>query len=296
MAKLIINQNQEFELRDDVTTIGRAEDNNIVVPERIVSRKHARIQQKDNEFVFYDTSLNGIRVNGEKINQRVLKDGDEIVIGSTVLRFCQTEESNKTVVVKPSLSPLLIADKKIPQKKQHGLLLLVAIITIIIILGGAVAFLARKPVPDDVKKAPLVSSVIKPRATTQTVPANTKKAMELISQAEAELKMAERFYRERNLQLGNLYNSITKRRDASGKLAIISPSPLLYEEVSAKLKAEEKELDEKITQENNTAYFYYQKGDYSSLLEHIYNILQLIPDANDPRNKKAKERILKYEK
>ncbi len=69
-------------------SIGRTSDNDIVLDNRGVSRKHAQIEFNDNAAVIIDNeSLNGTFVNNRKITEEVLRDGDKITIGKFSLEF-----------------------------------------------------------------------------------------------------------------------------------------------------------------------------------------------------------------
>ena len=69
-------------------TIGRLPECDVVLADPNVSRRHAEIRRVEGGFVVADlNSLNGTRVNGARISERTLRDGDEISVGSTVLRF-----------------------------------------------------------------------------------------------------------------------------------------------------------------------------------------------------------------
>lgn len=70
-------------------TLGRHPDNSIQVLDRIVSKEHARITLAPNgTWVVRDAgSLNGTMVNGERIGEAVLKDGDRIQLGNTTFSF-----------------------------------------------------------------------------------------------------------------------------------------------------------------------------------------------------------------
>jgi pSer/pThr/pTyr-binding forkhead associated (FHA) protein len=58
-----------------------------------VSRRHALIvRQADGVRVLDDRSLNGVFVNGERVEWRVLADGDEIVVGRYRLHFLEAAE------------------------------------------------------------------------------------------------------------------------------------------------------------------------------------------------------------
>ena len=69
-------------------TIGRTTDNDIVLENRGVSRKHAMIEFNENAAVIIDNeSLNGTFVNNRKINEEVLRDSDIITIGKYSLLY-----------------------------------------------------------------------------------------------------------------------------------------------------------------------------------------------------------------
>ncbi|MDF1515193.1 MAG: FHA domain-containing protein, partial [Anaerolineae bacterium] len=70
-------------LTDPSLTMGRSEDCEIVIPERQISRYHARVERDSNGYVFRDLgSKNGSSVNGVpvKIDPVYLQDGDKIVL------------------------------------------------------------------------------------------------------------------------------------------------------------------------------------------------------------------------
>jgi len=69
-------------------SIGRTHDNDIVLENRGVSRKHAMIEFNDNAAVIIDNeSLNGTFVNNRKITEEVLRDDDTITIGKYSLVY-----------------------------------------------------------------------------------------------------------------------------------------------------------------------------------------------------------------
>jgi pSer/pThr/pTyr-binding forkhead associated (FHA) protein len=71
-------------------TIGRTPDNDIVLDNRGVSRKHAQIEFNNNSALIIDNeSLNGTFVNNRKVTEEVLKDSDVINIGKFTLLFHQ---------------------------------------------------------------------------------------------------------------------------------------------------------------------------------------------------------------
>lgn len=72
--------------------IGRANDLDVVLVEDMVSRKHARIMlQGDALFIEDLGSTNGTFVNGEKIKRARLKEGDRVLIGTSIVRVALTD-------------------------------------------------------------------------------------------------------------------------------------------------------------------------------------------------------------
>lgn len=69
-------------------SFGRAESNTVVLKDSKASRQHAQIQQQGSEYVVVDlNSSNGTFVNGQRIEEHVLSNGDEIIIGDAVMQF-----------------------------------------------------------------------------------------------------------------------------------------------------------------------------------------------------------------
>ncbi|MBI4231562.1 MAG: FHA domain-containing protein [Planctomycetes bacterium] len=68
--------------------IGRDKDNDLFLNETQVSRRHSVLARSADGFVLRDLgSTNGTYVNGRRITESVLADGDQIVIGATRLVF-----------------------------------------------------------------------------------------------------------------------------------------------------------------------------------------------------------------
>ncbi|MBI4497653.1 MAG: DUF3662 domain-containing protein [Chloroflexi bacterium] len=71
-------------------TLGRADDNTLVLPESAVSRHHAAIRRTGDGFVVEDMgSTNGVVLNGKRVQRAHLKDGDRLLIGTVELVFRQ---------------------------------------------------------------------------------------------------------------------------------------------------------------------------------------------------------------
>ena len=80
-------------LNAEWTRIGRSLAADVRFDDPTVSRRHALIvRQPDGVRVLDDRSLNGVFVNGERVEWSVLNDGDEILVGRHSLRFLDVVE------------------------------------------------------------------------------------------------------------------------------------------------------------------------------------------------------------
>ena len=67
-------------------TIGRSQDNVLVIDDGRVSRHHGRFQSRRGTLVYTDLgSTNGSRVNGVRVDEIVLGEGDRLQVGDVVM-------------------------------------------------------------------------------------------------------------------------------------------------------------------------------------------------------------------
>jgi adenylate cyclase len=79
---------QVFDLVKDEAAIGRSTDNDIVLNDFSVSRRHAYLRKEKDAWVLHDNqSTNGIRVNDRQVPQSTVRDGDLATVGTFQLRF-----------------------------------------------------------------------------------------------------------------------------------------------------------------------------------------------------------------
>jgi pSer/pThr/pTyr-binding forkhead associated (FHA) protein len=69
-------------------TLGRLPECAVVIDDPNVSRRHAEIRRRGSDVVVVDLgSTNGTRVNGVRVKEQRLNDGDEIEVGTSRVRF-----------------------------------------------------------------------------------------------------------------------------------------------------------------------------------------------------------------
>jgi pSer/pThr/pTyr-binding forkhead associated (FHA) protein len=93
----IDKETKVVELRKEETVIGRTRECDIPLPSNNVSRKHACVGFRNEEYHIKDlNSTNGVYVNGVKIEKCVLRNLDQIEIGGIKLLFNEEQTLEQT--------------------------------------------------------------------------------------------------------------------------------------------------------------------------------------------------------
>jgi len=92
-----------YALNQDVVTIGRATENDVVITDSLVSRRHARLHRVGKAWRVTDLgSSNGTRVNGLDPTDHDLRDGDRIQLHKFDIRFVGGERPEMSLVGDPA--------------------------------------------------------------------------------------------------------------------------------------------------------------------------------------------------
>jgi pSer/pThr/pTyr-binding forkhead associated (FHA) protein len=117
-------QGGEFPLRPHrEIVVGRSSELDMVLVEDMVSRKHAKITTDDKTVTIQDLgSTNGTFVNGEKIRKVELKDGDRILIGTSIVKlvYVDGEATNSLSETEARSRMQVTANKRPPAKSMSG--------------------------------------------------------------------------------------------------------------------------------------------------------------------------------
>lgn len=117
MAELILNEGGKIKtlpLTREITILGRAESNDIVLPYSNISRRHARVISENGRFQIEDLdSANGVFLNGNQIKAEYLKEGDEIRISDVTL--CFREEAT---IGPEALERVKIKEEKVARERK----------------------------------------------------------------------------------------------------------------------------------------------------------------------------------
>ncbi len=93
---------QQFTFIQDTVALGRRDDNDVVIDDPQISRRHASLSWEEGTFVLRDLgSANGTFLNAARITEpHILREGDAISLGSdVVLSFSITGSLDKTMVM-----------------------------------------------------------------------------------------------------------------------------------------------------------------------------------------------------
>ncbi len=100
MPRLILTFNKqvikEYPFLKDSITIGRNDDNGIIIDNLAVSSYHAKIDKVGSDYIVTDLqSTNGTFVNDQKVVSHKLSHGDNIIVGKHVILFVAAEKGNE---------------------------------------------------------------------------------------------------------------------------------------------------------------------------------------------------------
>jgi hypothetical protein len=85
---LLVGEGRRNVLSGSRVVLGRSREADIVLGDPNVSRRHAELRRDENGWQVVDLgSTNGIKVNGQRVDDAVLRPGDRITIGVTDLTF-----------------------------------------------------------------------------------------------------------------------------------------------------------------------------------------------------------------
>lgn len=99
-------------------TIGRGDDNDIVISDLKASRKHAQIVVSSGKWLVQDMgSANGILYNNKVVRSSELKTKDVITVGETTLEFYNVE-SGTVLLVQPPRSLMEIQNDQVALEQQ----------------------------------------------------------------------------------------------------------------------------------------------------------------------------------
>lgn len=117
---------QEFELGEKTITIGRSPDVDILLPDKLLSRRHCGISYLNSAYFLRDLkSRNGTFINEQKVDVARLRHGDNIRVGDTVLHvedpaLAAAADGNKHIGTETAIKE--VSDEMAQGKGYHTIL------------------------------------------------------------------------------------------------------------------------------------------------------------------------------
>ncbi|MBK9294288.1 MAG: FHA domain-containing protein [Oligoflexia bacterium] len=268
-----------YKLLGQTIRIGRATDNDVVLDDVKSSRYHARVEKREQNYWIVDAgSQNGIIVNGNLVNEKLLTLGDQIIIGNTTLIYGPPAPVfSKT----PSLS-LVQGGFSVSTKNANGKLVLIVIACII---GGF--FILKNNSAN--KKQFKITDETALNAELETLESfNNAKQMEIAKKGKdtQQYSEAQAFYLKgfREFRESNFSRAIQFFEAA---LALYPEHPLAKRYLSrSRLK-----LNEQITSSLERGEKYFQTQKYSQAANEYRTVLLLVNDLNNKNAQLAQKRL-----
>lgn len=136
-----------YKLVGQTITLGRDADNDVVLPDAKSSRKHACLEQRNGQYWIKDLgSQNGIILNGQTVRECLLKNGDQLMIGSTLIRFGPPQSLSLINSAPPipqgplssGINPTKIRGTSHSRQQQNFMPVIIAVL----VIGGLIFFLS----------------------------------------------------------------------------------------------------------------------------------------------------------
>jgi pSer/pThr/pTyr-binding forkhead associated (FHA) protein len=124
---------------DRTVIIGRSPACDVVLSEPVASREHAEVQRVEGVWWIRDRSSNGTWINGQRVREQSIQDGDRLKIGATELRFVISATDSPVSLTRPLISrkPTKPAANSSIQPLLFGMILLFIGCTGVVVTGVA---------------------------------------------------------------------------------------------------------------------------------------------------------------
>ncbi|MBN2008848.1 FHA domain-containing protein [candidate division KSB1 bacterium] len=302
-----------FPLDRATVTIGREEDNDITIPDRTVSRRHATFAFLNDYWNITDSSVNGIKVNGARVKEQILTKHSQIEIGPCILllREMLVEDTSvdktlpylsETVLDSTSTDALMAeenddvdssdADSTDSKDASQSLfkspigIAVIALFAIVILLP---LFVKKDEAPkgsNSVQNADAFSDCTRVEIPTGVINGNVPGAV--LAEAESIIKVADRYYKEELKSPVNLYEASWRYEKGIRLLAKYNNRPASFEAAVENLKSAKLKLQVRYRENILKIGIAMQRGEYNLVLSHTRIILESIPDKLDGRYIEAK--------
>jgi pSer/pThr/pTyr-binding forkhead associated (FHA) protein len=157
---------QTFAISRSPFVLGRSADNDLVLPEPLASRHHARLEMRAGRWYVIDLdSANGTLVNRQRVSgELALNAGDLIAIGETVFVFSTLEAS------RPALAPAVARQRPSSRRSSPVAAIVVGVVLIALVVAAVFLIGGRLRRRADDTTGPAVPTIQLPAIPSLTLP------------------------------------------------------------------------------------------------------------------------------
>ncbi|GAB4110188.1 MAG: hypothetical protein OHK0013_46020 [Sandaracinaceae bacterium] len=221
----------EFALTRPRLRIGRAEDLEIWVNHRSISREHAELAVDNGSVVIRDLgSSNGVRINGVETKQGPLRPGDVIELGQVRFRMVGAGEHFQFDAERTMQMDALVGS---PAPNRTPLFIAVGIVAVALVAGAMVAVSgsgSTQPTVTQIEPAPTTAAAIGPTPGVAAPPTASPVSDAQIAQAVSACQLA--------LNSGNFADAVARADDAL-RLRPGDPQATACREAATQARAED---------------------------------------------------------
>ena len=317
LVELADGKSFEFQVSAPRVVIGRALESDLVLEDAGVSRCHALLTRQAGALVIEDQgSSNGVQVNGRTVHRMELEDGDEITLGGCALKVTRAapeEFEDRTVVSNASAAPLPKSPVRKASGKGRKLLLvgglagLVVLFLIILVasMGGdgtggkapdakPAATAAPEKTPAATQKTPAAPE--KPLAKPEAAPKPAQKPEPAPAAKTAKVSEEDKAAALEHVEQGRIMQEADRLLEAKKEYA----RALELDPANKLAKSRLASVGGMITQQAQDAYARGLKNfgflKYQEAIHDWVQVLNLVPEEDDPLHQKAAAYIEKAKK
>jgi tetratricopeptide (TPR) repeat protein len=114
----------------------------------------------------------------------------------------------------------------------------------------------------------------------------------ILEDAETEFIKARDLYKKLDVRPSNLYEAIMALRSSQIRLKWIEPKPDFYKEANELEQQAQKTLDDRVADLTSSAHLEKQTGRLEEALQKYRQVVDILPDRNDPRHRNARDAVL----
>lgn len=118
----------------------------------------------------------------------------------------------------------------------------------------------------------------------------------LLELAKESVALGDAKWEDRNVQYGNLFDSISAYKEAIFYMETLNPKPDSYEKARAGLERSKLEMDKVYSEQRFKADRALNLGQWEEAVKELRILLEMVPDRRDQRNRDASEKLISAEK